>query len=79
MTDSYLIGEYLIEQLNRHGVNHVFGIPGDYVLGFFDLLTKSDKVEVINTSDEQEQALPLMPTPASTGLVLSVSPTASVG
>jgi len=53
MTDSYLIGEYLIEQLNRHGVNHVFGIPGDYVLGFFDLLTKSDKVEVINTSDEQ--------------------------
>lgn len=39
--------------LKRHGVDHVFGIPGDYVLGFFDLMTKSDELEVINTCDEQ--------------------------
>ena len=29
------IGEYLISRLRAHGVEHVFGIPGDYVLGFF--------------------------------------------
>jgi indolepyruvate decarboxylase len=30
----------------------VFGIPGDYVLGFYDLLSKS-KLRLINTCDEQ--------------------------
>jgi TPP-dependent 2-oxoacid decarboxylase len=46
------IGEYLIQQLYAHGVRHVFGIPGDYVLGFYDLLSKS-KLRLINTCDEQ--------------------------
>ena len=38
----HMIGDYLIEQLHRHGVQHVFGIPGDYVLGFFDLIDGRD-------------------------------------
>src|SRR6476660_3573556 len=46
------IGQYLIDQLYAHGVRHVFGIPGDYVLGFYDLLSKS-KLRIINTCDEQ--------------------------
>jgi TPP-dependent 2-oxoacid decarboxylase len=46
------IGEYLIQRLYAHGVRHVFGIPGDYVLGFYDLLSKS-KLRLINTCDEQ--------------------------
>ena len=46
------IGDYLIQQLYAHGVRHVFGIPGDYVLGFYDQLSKS-KLRVINTCDEQ--------------------------
>src|ERR1041384_4905999 len=46
------IGEYLIRQLSAHGVRHVFGIPGDYVLGFYDQLAKS-KLRLINTCDEQ--------------------------
>lgn len=49
---SPLIGEYLIERLYAYGVRHVFGIPGDYVLGFYDLLSKS-KLRIINTCDEQ--------------------------
>ncbi|MBU0942880.1 MAG: alpha-keto acid decarboxylase family protein, partial [Proteobacteria bacterium] len=53
MSKIYQIGAYLIEQLHRHGVEHVFGIPGDYVLGFYDLMSRSDLVEVINTCDEQ--------------------------
>ncbi|MDB6018505.1 MAG: indole-3-pyruvate decarboxylase [Pedosphaera sp.] len=47
------IGEYLIAQLHAHGVSHVFGIPGDYVLGFYDQLSKSKLVRVVNTCDEQ--------------------------
>src|SRR2546426_455266 len=46
------IGDYLIERLYAHGVRHVFGIPGDYVLGFYDQLQHS-KLKLINTCDEQ--------------------------
>jgi len=52
MKTSLTIGEYLIQQLYAHGVRHVFGIPGDYVLGFYDQLFRS-KLKVINTCDEQ--------------------------
>src|SRR5712675_2364331 len=52
MKTSLTIGQYLINQLYRHGVRHVFGIPGDYVLGFYDQLAHS-KLQVINTCDEQ--------------------------
>jgi len=46
------IGQYLIRKLYGHGVRHVFGIPGDYVLGFFKQLEQSE-LKIINTSDEQ--------------------------
>jgi TPP-dependent 2-oxoacid decarboxylase len=52
MKTSLTIGQYLINQLYAHGVRHVFGIPGDYVLGFYDQLSKS-KLRIINTCDEQ--------------------------
>src|SRR5580658_3399373 len=46
------IGDYLIERLRKLGVRHVFGIPGDYVLGFYDSLQKSD-LQIVTTCDEQ--------------------------
>ena len=46
------IGNYLIERLYNHGVAHVFGVPGDFILGFFNQLMES-KIKVINTCDEQ--------------------------
>ena len=46
------IGEYLIERLRAHGVEHVFGVPGDFVLGFYDQLERSEMM-VVNTCDEQ--------------------------
>lgn len=46
------VGEYLIERLCAHGVRHVFGIPGDYVLGFFNMLLASE-IQMVNTCDEQ--------------------------
>src|SRR4051812_27199965 len=52
MKNGLSIGEYLIQRLHDHGVRHVFGIPGDYVLGFYDQLTHS-KLKVVTTCDEQ--------------------------
>lgn len=46
------IGDWLVDRLAGLGVRHVFGIPGDYVLGFYDLLERSS-LEVINCADEQ--------------------------
>ena len=52
MKNALSIGEYLIQRLHDHGVRHVFGIPGDYVLGFYDQLVNS-KLKVVTTCDEQ--------------------------
>ncbi len=49
---SRIIGDYLIERLRKLGVRHVFGVPGDYVLGFYDRLQKSP-LKIVNTCDEQ--------------------------
>src|SRR5213593_1359160 len=52
MKNSSSIGEYLIQRLYAHGVRHVFGIPGDYVLGFYQQLLRS-RLRIVNTCDEQ--------------------------
>ena len=46
------ISAYLIHRLRELGARHVFGVPGDYVLGFYKALEESE-LEVINTCDEQ--------------------------
>ena len=45
------IGSYLIQRLQDYGVRHVFGIPGDFVLQFYDQLDKSP-LEVVGTTRE---------------------------
>jgi len=45
------IGEYLIRRLQDYGIGHVFGIPGDYVLGFYSMLDRSP-IEVVTTTRE---------------------------
>ncbi len=52
MTSPTTIGDYLIQRLAAHGVGHVFGIPGDYVLGFYEQLQHSS-LKTITTCDEQ--------------------------
>lgn len=47
----HTIGSYLIERLRAYGVKHVFGIPGDYVLGFYQMLEESP-IEVIGVTRE---------------------------
>jgi len=46
------ISSYLINKLFSHKIRHIFGVPGDYALGFFKELENS-QLEVINTCDEQ--------------------------
>jgi TPP-dependent 2-oxoacid decarboxylase len=46
------VGSYLTQRLAALGVRHVFGVPGDYVLGYYDQLERSS-LTVINTADEQ--------------------------
>jgi TPP-dependent 2-oxoacid decarboxylase len=52
MTGSYSIGDYLIHSLAGRGITHIFGVTGDYILSFYDRLSKS-KISIVNTCDEQ--------------------------
>lgn len=45
------IGQYLIRRLQDHGIDHVFGIPGDYVLSFYTLLEQSP-IKAVGTTRE---------------------------
>ncbi|MCH7959861.1 MAG: alpha-keto acid decarboxylase family protein [Candidatus Hydrogenedentes bacterium] len=45
------VGGYLIQRLEELNVKHVFGVPGDYVLGFYDMLVES-KMDLIGTCTE---------------------------
>jgi indolepyruvate decarboxylase len=36
------IGEYLIARLRELGVGHVFGVPGDFILPFYDQIVATD-------------------------------------
>ncbi|RMF42385.1 MAG: alpha-keto acid decarboxylase family protein [Planctomycetota bacterium] len=45
------IGGYLINRLQDYGIRHIFGIPGDYVLGFYSMLEESP-IEVVGATRE---------------------------
>lgn len=52
MTENFTISDYLIRRLYEADVRHVFGVPGDFVLGFFKKLEESS-LRIINVCDEQ--------------------------
>lgn len=45
------IGTYLLDSLQKRGVNEIFGVPGDYVLQF-DKLIEQHSIRFINTTRE---------------------------
>lgn len=49
------IGNYLLKQLYEAGVKHIFGVPGDYILGFYDQMVKSP-IHHIGTTREDTAA-----------------------
>lgn len=49
------IGDYLLQRLKEAGVDHCFGVPGDYVLRFYDRLCRS-AIRHIGTTREDTAA-----------------------
>jgi TPP-dependent 2-oxoacid decarboxylase len=49
------IGEYLLDRLYAAGVAHVFGVPGDYVLKFYEQMVKSP-IQHVGTTREDTAA-----------------------
>src|SRR3954453_6200331 len=45
------IGQYLIDRLHAMGVDHVFGIPGDYILSLYKLL-EAGPIEIVGMTRE---------------------------
>lgn len=45
------VAEYLLIRLKEIGLDHIFGVPGDFVLGFFNQILKSD-IKYIGTCNE---------------------------
>ncbi|MDE0315148.1 MAG: thiamine pyrophosphate-binding protein [Candidatus Poribacteria bacterium] len=46
------IGNYLLRKLKSYGIDHIFGIPGDYVVQFFDMIERSP-IQHIGTTREE--------------------------
>ena len=46
------IGEYLLRKLEGYGIEHIFGIPGDYVLRFYKLIEQSSIQHVGMTRED---------------------------
>ncbi len=49
------IGQYLLATLHEAGARHIFGVPGDYVLRFYDEITRSS-IRHIGTTREDTAA-----------------------
>ncbi|MCZ6782924.1 MAG: thiamine pyrophosphate-binding protein [Proteobacteria bacterium] len=46
------LGDFLVAYLNRAGVDHIFGLPGDLVLGLFQRFGRDRGLEIVTFSHE---------------------------
>ena len=49
------VADYLVTRLKEIGVDHIFGVPGDFVLGFFNQVLASD-IKYVGTCNELNAA-----------------------
>ena len=52
MSEKMTVGRYLVKRLEQLNIGHVFGVPGDFVLGFMDLLVESPALKLVGTCNE---------------------------
>jgi TPP-dependent 2-oxoacid decarboxylase len=52
MATDVTIARYLLQRLEQEGVRHVFGVPGDYVLRFYQVLSESSLAHVGTTRED---------------------------
>ncbi|MCH9631468.1 MAG: Indole-3-pyruvate decarboxylase [Chlamydiia bacterium] len=46
------VGELLLKRLSEVGIDHIFGVPGDYNLGFLDLVDDDKNLDWMGTCNE---------------------------
>lgn len=49
---TYTLSQYLVDRLQEHDVDTMFGVPGDFILSFFKHIEDSP-ITMVNTVDEQ--------------------------
>jgi len=52
MRQRMALGDFLVAYLKRHGVTHIFGLPGDLVLGLFHRFGRDRALEIVTFSHE---------------------------
>ncbi len=56
MTNSYTVARYLIDRLKEVGVEHVFGVPGDYAFPFLDEIEAEPTIKWVGVCNELHAA-----------------------
>lgn len=49
---TYTVGHFLIDEINKQGVDKIFGVPGDFNLTFLDTIVEHPNVEWIGNTNE---------------------------
>lgn len=52
----YSVSDYLLDRLSQAGIQHVFGVPGDYNLRFLDFVTAHPQLEWVGCANELNAA-----------------------
>jgi len=53
---SYTVGDYLLTRLNEIGIDHLFGVPGDYNLQFLDHVIDHPRLAWVGCANELNAA-----------------------
>ena len=67
------LGEFLVAYLRRMGVTHLFGLPGDLVLGLFQSLAREKALEIVTFSHDFSTLITREPFVPSTTLPVIVA------
>ena len=56
MNENYTVGDYLLDRLAQIGIQHLFGVPGDYNLHFLDHVISHPEVTWVGCANELNAA-----------------------
>ncbi|WP_113626710.1 indolepyruvate decarboxylase [Pectobacterium peruviense] len=52
MSEHYTVGDYLLDRLTQIGIQHLFGVPGDYNLHFLDHVIRNPDITWVGCANE---------------------------
>ncbi|MEQ9885367.1 indolepyruvate decarboxylase [Pectobacterium zantedeschiae] len=56
MSENYTVGDYLLDRLTQVGIQHLFGVPGDYNLHFLDHVIRNPDITWVGCANELNAA-----------------------